>query len=106
VQGTDEPLRNRPMWWGGLAIYFKPIEQVDLFLRGLFVGKVFDSSIPTGDVELKPYTKFDLTVNWKVNKNMDVFINIDNLFNENYEQFVGFPEPGITPRIGVELSFL
>ena len=106
VQGTNEPLRNRPMWWGGLSIYFKPVEQVDFFLRGLFVGKVFDSSIPTGDVELNPYTKFDLTVNWKVNKNMDVFINIDNLFDDNYEQFVGFPEPGITPRIGVELSLL
>lgn len=33
-----------------------------------------------------------------VNKNMDVFINIDNLFDDNYEQFVGFPEPGITPK--------
>jgi outer membrane cobalamin receptor len=34
-----------------------------------------------------------------------MYLAVDNLFDENYQQFVGFPAPGITPRAGVRLTF-
>lgn len=105
IKGTDEELRNRPEWWGGFSIWFKPLKAIDINLNALFVGKVLDSSIPTGDVELDPYSRFDLALTWKPQSNLKFYLAVENLFDEDYEQFVGFPAPGITPRIGIQARF-
>ena len=105
IIATDEELRNRPRWWGGFSILFLPRSDIILNLDALFVGSVFDSSIPTGDVELDPYNLFNAAATWIPHKSIKVFIAVDNLFNEDYEQFVGFPAPGIAPRGGIKLTF-
>lgn len=105
IKGTNEVLRNRPRWWGGFSILFRPTRVFDINIDALFVGKVFDSSIPTGDVTLDSYSVFDLAATWNPHKKMRIFLAVDNLFNERYEQFVGFPAPGISPRAGVKLTF-
>jgi vitamin B12 transporter len=105
IIGTNEKLRNRPTWWGGLSILFRPYDTVEIDLNAVFVGSVPDSSIPTGDVTLDPYNVFDIAVTWKPNEGIKMYLAVDNLFNEQYQQFVGFPAPGITPRAGVQLVF-
>ena len=64
-----------------------------------------DSSIPTGDVELDPYARFDLALTLKAHENVELFAAVDNLFDAGYEQFVGFPAPGISPRGGIQVRF-
>ncbi|MGB2692785.1 MAG: TonB-dependent receptor [Thermodesulfobacteriota bacterium] len=105
IKGTSEELRNRPRWWGGLSVLFLPKSNFSFNLDALFVGRVFDSSIPTGDVELDSYAVFNAAATWVPHKRAKVFLAVDNLFNANYEQFVGFPAPGIAPRGGVKLTF-
>lgn len=105
IKGTEEELRNRPKWWGGFSVLFLPKAGVILNLDAIFVGRVFDSSIPTGDVELDPYALFNASATWRPDKRVELFLAVDNLFNESYEQFVGFPAPGIAPRGGVKLTF-
>ena len=79
---------------------------LDVLLKALFVGDVLDSSIPTGDVTLDSYARVDVAVNWTVNSTWAILLGVDNLFNADYEEFVGFPAPGINPRLGVRDALL
>ena len=94
-----------PNGGGGLNLLLRPVKSLNVNFKGLFVGEVLDSSIPTGDVVLDPYARFDLAMTWNAHKNLSAFVAVENLFNEDYEQFVGFPEPGISPRGGIKIYF-
>ena len=105
IKGTTEPLRNRPEWRGGFSVRWRPLVKLDMLLKALFVGEVQDSSIPTGDVTLDSYARIDLAVNWTLNPTFAIWLTVDNLFDADYEEFVGFPAPGINPRLGVRIRF-
>ena len=62
-----------------------------MLLKALFVGEVQDSSIPTGDVTLDSYARIDLAVNWTLNPTFAILLAVENLFDADYEEFVGFP---------------
>ena len=101
IKGTAEQLRNRPKWRGGFAMTWHPLSALTAYLQVLVVGTVLDSSIPTGDRRLDPYTRVDLTVTWTPRPGWQLFLAVDNLFDAAYEEFVGFPAPGIRPRGGI-----
>jgi len=105
IEGTGEELRNRPKWFGGFSVEFRPEESLVMVLDAVFTGDVHDSSIPTGDVVLDPYTVLDFTATWTPTRNVRVFLAVENLLNAEYEQFVGFPAPGISPRAGLRLTY-
>jgi iron complex outermembrane receptor protein/vitamin B12 transporter len=105
IRGTEEELRNRPEWWGGFSARWRPLKAIELNLDGTYVGKVLDSSIPTGDVSLDPYARFDLAAAWRVHEKLKVFLIVENVFDAEYEQFVGFTVPGINPRFGLQYAF-
>jgi outer membrane receptor protein involved in Fe transport len=69
------------------------------------VGTSFDSSIATGDVELPSYTRVDVTGVWQISPKLETYLAIDNLTDQQYEQFVGFEVRGIAPRLGVKFNF-
>jgi len=105
IKSTDEQLRNRPEWWGGFSINIIPTNSFQVNLNAIFVGEVLDSSIPTGDETLDPWSRFDLSTTWKINRKLSAFLVIENLFNAEYEQFIGFSAPGISPRGGIKARF-
>jgi len=105
IVGTDEELRNRPEWRGGVSCRWRPSRDVLLTARGLYVGESLDSSIPTGDVTLDDYVRFDLGGQWQVRKGLLMFAAVDNVFDARYEEYVGFPAAGIAPRIGLRAAF-
>jgi iron complex outermembrane receptor protein/vitamin B12 transporter len=105
IQGTTASLRNRPQWRGGFAVQWAPRSDLDVSLHTVVVGTVPDSSIPTGARTLDAYARVDLATAWAMNKHWKFFLAIDNLFDSAYEEFIGFPAPGISPRGGVRASF-
>lgn len=105
IEGTTEELRNRPEWRAGGSALWRPRPDVTVALDALYVGEVLDSSIPTGDRILDPYLRFDVAVTWAVLTGVEVSLAIDNLFDADYEEAVGFPAPGIRPRIAVRTTF-
>jgi vitamin B12 transporter len=105
IEGTTEPLRNRPKRRGGFAVQWYPRSDLDVSLHTVVVGKVPDSSIPTGARTLDAYARVDLAATWTMTKHWKFFLAINNIFNGAYEEFVGFPAPGISPRGGVRASF-
>jgi len=105
IKGTTEPLRNRPKWRGGFAVQWYPRPDLDVNLHTVVVGEVPDFSIPTGARTLDVYARVDLAATWTMTKYWKFFLAIDNLFDTAYEEFIGFPAPGMSPRGGVRASF-
>jgi outer membrane receptor protein involved in Fe transport len=97
-------LRNRPEWRAGLGAHWAPTAALKFSAAATYVGTSFDSSIPTGDVDLPAYTTIDVSAVWKLSPKLETYLAIDNLTDEQYEQFVGFEVRGIAPRLGIKLS--
>ncbi len=104
IEDSDINLRNRPKHRAGLSINYTVSDSLQLAFNAAYVGKAFDSSIPTGEVELDSYVRADVALTYKW-RNLSATFAIDNLLDDNYEQFVGFEQPGIRARVGVGYSF-
>jgi outer membrane cobalamin receptor len=105
IVGTKEELRNRPEWRASLAFRWRPRTFLDLQFSLLYVGEVADSSIPTGDRDLDDYIRADLAAIWRTGDKWRYMLAIDNLFDADYEEAIGFPAPGIRLRLGARASF-
>jgi outer membrane cobalamin receptor len=105
IASTGGQLRNRPEWRAGLGAHWAPSTALKFSAAATYVGESFDSSIATGDVDLPAYTRVDVSGVWQVSPHVEAYLAVDNLTDQQYEQFVGFEVRGIAPRIGVKLSF-
>jgi iron complex outermembrane receptor protein/vitamin B12 transporter len=103
-RGAD-PLRQRPEWSGGLYATWRPLASVEANLAWLYVGETYDTSIPTGGVDLDSYNRVDVNVRWQASERAIVALAIDNLFDADYEDAIGFPAAGILPRLSVRYRF-
>jgi len=104
VASTGSELRNRPEWRAGASAHWTPQQALTLTAAVSYVGSSFDSSIATGDVTLPSYTLVDVSASWHLSKKLEAYAAIDNLTDQQYEQFVGFEVRGIMPRLGVKFS--
>jgi vitamin B12 transporter len=104
IASTGGELRNRPEWRAGFGAHWTPNVTVSFSASATYVGSSFDSSIPTGDVRLPAYTVIDASAVWKLTPHLETYLAIDNLTDEQYEQFVGFEVRGISPRLGLKFS--
>jgi len=104
VASTGGELRNRPEWRASAGAHWTPVSELRLSATATYVGSSFDSSIATGDIDLSPYTRVDVSAVWEVTPRLETYLAIDNLTDEKYEQFVGFESRGIAPRLGVKFS--
>jgi vitamin B12 transporter len=105
IRDNDEELRSRPKWRLGADASWKGLKDITLTGRALYVGRILDSSIPTGDVSLAAHTRFDVAANWRFAPGWDVSLAVDNIFDNKYEEAVGFRAPGILPRMTLRLVF-
>ena len=105
IASTGGELRNRPEWRAGAGALWEPIESLRLSATASYVGSSFDSSIATGDVRLPDYTLVNVAASWQFSREFEAWVAIDNLTDQQYQQFVGFEVRGIVPRAGVRVSF-
>ncbi len=77
-------------------------ESVVVRVAALIVGKVKDSSFPTGNQTLDSWVRVDLSASWSPREHLRFYLEIDNLFDADYEEALGFPAPGVRPRAGVQ----
>ena len=55
--------------------------------------------------KIKPFTIVDLTADYGLMKNFNIFGRIENLFNKHYQELRGYGEPGIGAYGGVKAKF-
>jgi vitamin B12 transporter len=96
----DELLR-RPKNKVFLNLGVIPNSKLDINLKLVYVGRRSD----VGNLLLKAYTKADLNINYKFNKNFEAFFKIGNLNDEAYREVFNYAEPGRTFNAGIKTSF-
>ncbi len=100
VRDGLQPLRNRPERLAGASIAYEFDAGQSVFVGLNHNGGYLDRSNPTGDIGMPGVTVADAAISMPY-RSLRVTFAIDNLLDESYEQFVGFPAQG--RRLRVEL---
>ena len=95
-----QPLRNRPERKAGASVAYDFDGGHTAFIGLSYSGDFLDRSNPTGDIRMPSFTVVDAAGSIRFGP-LRVSLAIDNLFDEDYEQFVGFPAQD--RRLRVEL---
>ncbi len=105
LKDTDEPLRDRPKWRGGIEGSWQPRAGSSLHANVLFVGNRFDFQIPVPEMNIaESYTTVNFAFSQDVSRDLKAYIRADNLFSNDFQEFVGFPNPGFAVRAGLRYS--
>jgi vitamin B12 transporter len=103
---TGLGLLRRPGTKASLSAIWSPIDKFTLTTTLLYVGPWVDisrdGSIPR--IDAPAFTTVNLAANYQVDPHLAVFGRIDNLFNRQYEDPIGFDRPGFGIFGGVRLS--
>jgi outer membrane cobalamin receptor len=68
------------------------------------VGEQYATSQHTGTVTLEKldaYNRLDANLFWSIGDSLEINFTVENLFDENYQNAIGFPAPGLLWRAGV-----
>ena len=96
-------LERRPKWKGGLTLTWEPADAWLFSIEGHIKDDFYDNSVPTGQILLDGYTRFDAGIQWRLTEKIDVKLRIDNLFDNDYEEVVGFSAVGRQARLALSV---
>jgi vitamin B12 transporter len=103
--GADATLLYRPERYGGLQIAWQPFETWSLHGQVQHVGSRAGSAVPTGALTLNSYERVDVALSHDVRSLATLFLAVDNVLDEDYQEAVGFPSAGRQFRVGAALKF-
>jgi len=103
-QLTGASLRDVPSWLAAGSMIWRPDPEWTVSFDLNHVGRMVDNSVPTGDVTLPGHTRGDLAVAYQVLPNLNLHLGVDNVFDQHYEDVIGFPTPGAIVRGGISAS--
>jgi vitamin B12 transporter len=73
-----------------------------VFAEALWVSTRFDFQTPVPQFTKAPsYFVANVGVDRKVNEKLTVYARVENILNRVYQEYVGFPNPGISARAGL-----
>ena len=99
---SAEPLRNLPDWSGSVRVGFRPVEPLHVRVEASFASESFDVQLAVPDTTaVEGYGVVDLAAAWDLSPAWQVQGRADNLTDTDYAHFIGFPQPGISARIGL-----
>jgi len=107
---SSEPvtLTGRPQWKSGLNVSWAISQDLNAGLNTQWVDTTLGTSLYTGSTEvteLDDYLRVDANVRWQINPAIKLTLALDNLFDEDYQEAVGFPSPGRALRFSTVLQF-
>ena len=102
---SAQPPLHQPDWFGSARLTLRPQPALKLLLEFRFASESLDLQIPVPERDsVRGYGAFDLAASWEISRQWTLRGRIDNLTDKSYEHFIGFPEPGLSARIGVHFS--
>jgi outer membrane cobalamin receptor len=104
---TDEPFRNVPRWRTSASIDWTSSRRWQLGADALIVASRADFQLPVPQQTVAGgYSTFTMRASYKLSDRVTGFLRIDNLLNSHYHPFIGFPDPGIYVRAGINYHAL
>ncbi len=87
--GEEVNLIRRPENKATFSVSFSPIEKLQIYSSIRYLGNRVDedfSTFPSQRVSLESYTLMDLSVNYQLLSNLNLFGRVENLFDTDYEE--------------------
>jgi outer membrane cobalamin receptor len=102
---ADSPPLHQPVWNAGVRVSWNPVPPLTLRGEGRFVSSSFDRQLTVPEIDsVDGYAVWDFITTWRLSDRWELRGRIDNLGNESYEVFIGFPEPGRSAWAGLQLT--
>jgi len=100
---TDKRLARRPEHSGVVSLNFKPFEGFTIEPSVRLVGERFSS---TGETQrLAPYARFDVSADYRLNKEVALFVRGENLTNARYQEVYDYGTAGRSVYLGLRGSW-
>jgi vitamin B12 transporter len=99
-KNTGKLLPRRPRHRANFNIFYQIIEGWDVAVDFLVVH----SRIESDGQDMDDYERLDLSSRYKLNKHFRLFVSLDNVFDVDYEEVVGFGSTRFAAYAGVEAS--
>ncbi|MFZ7245653.1 TonB-dependent receptor plug domain-containing protein [Avibacterium gallinarum] len=99
-----QTLLRRPKHMANLGLTYQITEAVGANVNVNYVGKRIDTIYPAR-VKMPSYTLVSLGANYQVTPNLNVYANLNNLFDKKYESVAGYGQYGRTLYVGLKGSF-
>jgi vitamin B12 transporter len=98
-------LLQRPDWNFSVSAFWQVAEDLSVAFDCGTIGKVVDSSVPTGLMEIDGYSRMDMNVQWQATPATSFFVALDNAADTAFQTAIGFPGMGLRGRLGVQHRF-
>jgi vitamin B12 transporter len=104
---TGLELIRRPRHKASLNVIWVPIDRLTISATALYVGSQVDGnrSFSIQRLDTDPYFLVNLAADYDLGKGVTLFARIDNLFDERYENPIGFQRPGFGAFAGLRVNF-
>jgi len=105
-ENTESDVKHEatPSVWGTLGLVYKPIEKLEISSFGHFIGQQQFTNM-YGTVDLKDKFTLNAKASYHVTKNVKVFVNARNLFNNTEREFAYMDETNGLYLVGASLKF-
>mgnify|MGYP001581359448 CR=1 FL=1 len=100
---NDKELPRRARKKANAMLSINPIASLNIDLELRYTGKRFDDTSNIN--ELDPYTLVNIAGRFDVTKGVQVFTRVENLFDKEYEEVLGFGTAGFSAFGGVKIRF-
>ena len=96
-------LARRPKHAGNIGLAYQITEKFGADANVSYVGKRIDTYPQR--TKMSSYTLANLGVNYQVTKNVNVYADLNNVFNKKYENILGYGQEGRNVYVGLKGSF-
>jgi vitamin B12 transporter len=104
---TDESLLRRPRNKGSITTTYQPTDRVTSQVEWRVYGKRFDndfSAYPPVRTTLAGYGLVNLAISYKANETFEIFTRVDNIFDQEYEEVLGYGTMGCAAYGGLKAT--
>ena len=99
--GNRAPRMPVDQW--SMIVSYQPIDPIRITLEGRYVGSRFNDV--NNQQSMRAFDVWNLSANYDVKKYMQVYLRLDNIFNEKYEEILFFGTPIRSIFGGVRVNY-
>lgn len=101
---SGKQLTRRPKHMANLGVAYQITEAIGTNVNLSYVGKRRDIDYPRY-VKMPAYTLVNLGANYRLNDNVSLYANLNNVFNKKYENVLGYGQDGRNVYVGIKGHF-
>ncbi len=105
---NGKTLDRRPKHTANVGLAYQITEKLGSDVNISYIGKRLDTywgTYPSKRVEMPSYTLLNLGINYQLLPNLNIYANLNNLFDKKYETAVEYGQDGRNVYIGLKGSF-